>query len=286
MSDHETIIGLLRAGYGNRTIASRTGTTIGAVARLRAELGLPKARAGYKPAGSLEEMFRARTGPSGDGHLEWTGSRDSKGTAVLKWNHSSQTALRVAYRIHHGTDPHGYAHATCTHPGCVAPEHVADSAVVPRRAHHDKSIGRPPNSSDDTVKQLLEQGLSDRQIGDRLRTSPKRVARIRAGLGMPALLSVPLTFEDRWAAHAEPVDGGHLRWTGRSRNGITPAVVHEGRDANPRRIAFERLHGRPAVGPVTPGCGYGPCVRPEHLEDQPIRQQLAEQYAAIFGEAA
>ncbi|MFF2383685.1 hypothetical protein [Streptomyces sp. NPDC058108] len=232
---------------------------------------------------AIEDLFRRRTRPAGDGHLNWTGYRNKKGTATLHWNGSNHSALRIAYRIRTGSDPIGYAHATCEHPGCVAPKHAADSAVTPRRGHHTGPINRQPNSSDDQVKALLREELSDRQIGKRLRTSPKRVAALRAELGIP---SRPVTFEGRWDANTEPADGGHIRWTGRFRAGSNPAIAHEGRDTSPRRIAFERLHGRPAVGRVLPGCGYGPCVRPEHLEDQPMRDQLASQYAAIFGEVA
>jgi len=280
------IIELLRAGHGDRTIARQVGTTISTVTRLRAQLGLPKAHGGTKKAGSLEDLFWRRTQPTEDGHLEWAGHRNSKGTATLHWGKDVYSARRIAYRIRTGRDPIGYAHTTCNHPGCMLPAHVDDSAVTPRRAHHRNAVGRTPNGSNQQVEELLRQGLSDKEIGRRLRTDPKRVSRLRAQLGLPAVETPTLTFEDRWAANTEPVDGGHLRWTGRLRDGTTPAVLHDGRDASPRRIAFERLHGRAAVGPVRPGCGYGPCVKPEHLEDQVMRQQLDAQYAAIFGEAA
>lgn len=277
---------LLRAGHGDRTIARQVGATISAVTQLRAELGLPKARGGIKKAGSLEDLFWQRTQPTSDGHLDWTGHRNSKGTATLHWNRDVHTALRVAYRIRTGNDPDGYAHGTCNHPGCVHPDHVDDSAVTPRRPHHRSANGRTPNGSDQDIEALLRQGLSDKQIGKRLRTSPKRASRRRAQLGLSATESPRLTFEDRWNANTQLVDGGHLQWTGRLRDGTAPAVLHEGRDTSLRRVAFERLHGRTAVGRVLPGCGYGPCVKPEHLEDQVIRQQLDTQLAAIFGEAA
>lgn len=238
------------------------------------------------PRTTIEDLFRRRTQPAGDGHLDWTGYRNKKATATLHWNGGTHGALRVAYRIRTGQNPAGYAHATCEHPGCVAPEHVADSAVTPRRGHHMGPISRQPNGSDDQIKALLREGLNDRQIGRRLRTSPKRVAAIRAELDLPVFQVKPQTFDERWDANTEPVDGGHIQWTGRLRAGSNPTVRHEGRYISPRRTVFERLHGRPAVGRVLPGCGYGPCVRPDHLEDQPMRDQLAKQYAAIFGEVA
>jgi hypothetical protein len=238
------------------------------------------------PAATVEDPFWRRTRPAGDGHLDWTGYRNAKGTATFHSKHVGYSALRIAYRIRTGRDPEGYAHAVCDRPGCVAPDHVADSATTPRRAHHTGTISRQPNGSDDQVKNLIREGLSDKQVGKRLRTSPKRVAGIRAELGLPSGANRLLTFDDRWDANTEPVDGGHIRWTGRLRDGTNPAVLHEGRDASPRRIVFERLHGRPATGRVQPGCGYGPCVRPDHLEDQVMRDQLDGQLAAIFGSAA
>jgi hypothetical protein len=204
---------------------------------------------------------------------------------MFGWNGGHHSALPIAYRIATGTDPDGYAHATCIHNGCVTPGHIADSAHTPRRGHH-RAGGPPPNSCRDDIIRLLHDGHSDKEIGRRLRTDPQRAARIRAELGIPGHVNKPLTFEDRWTANTEPVDGGHLRWTGRLRDGTAPAVLHEGRDASPRRIAFEQHHGRPATGRVLPGCGYGPCVRPEHLEDQPMRAQLDAQVAAIFGDIA
>jgi hypothetical protein len=48
------------------------------------------------------------------------------------------------------------------------------------------------------------------------------------------------------------------------------------------RIAFQIRHGREPVGYVKPGCEFDGCVHPDHVEDQPMR----DQYAAIFGAAA
>lgn len=286
MSVRPDVAELLRAGYGDRTIARQLSVSIGSVTRARQELGLPKARGGTKPAGTLEDAFWRRVAPLEDGHVDWDGNRNAKGTPTIGWRGGHYSALRVAYRIRHGHDPQGYAFTACAHPGCVAPGHIGDSAVTARPAHHAGGKGRQPNGTREEVVALLKEGLSDKQIGQRLRTNPKRVARIRAEEQIPAVALMPLTFEERWAAHTEPIPGGHLRWTGRFRDGDTPAVTDEGRTLSVRRLAFERLHGRPAKGPVLPGCDYGPCVHPKHLEDQPMRTRLNDQYDAIFGEAA
>ncbi|UOB09129.1 hypothetical protein MQE23_08695 [Streptomyces sp. HP-A2021] len=274
---------LLRAGYGDRTIARQVGVSLGSVTRARAELGLPKARGGIKGAGSPEDLFWRRVKPVDGDHLEWTGHRNGKGTPTIHWQRDNFSTYRIAFRIRHGHEPQGYAFVTCEHEGCVAPGHIGDSAVTARPAHHRGAVGRKPNGTREEVVALIKEGLSDKQVGKRLRTSPKRVAEIRAEERVPAVVPVPLTFAERWAMHTEPVDGGHMRWTGRFRDGDSPAVTDDGRTISVRRTVFEQLHGRPPAGPATPGCGYGPCVRPEHLEDRTIRERTNSLYDAIFG---
>ncbi|NUO42459.1 MAG: hypothetical protein HOV82_10510, partial [Streptomyces sp.] len=268
---------LLRAGYGDRTIARQVGVSIGSVTRARAELGMPKARGGIKGAGSIEDLFWRRVKPTDDGHLEWTGTITNKGTPVLKWGGRSgrnHTAYRVAFRIANGTEPNGRTNATCGHPNCVAPDHVADAAVRYSRRPDARPPGRPPNASRDDIARLLRAGLSNQRIALMLRTDGKRVARVRSDLGIgPAPVKV-VTFAEKWAAATEDAGGGHLRWTGRLRDGVTPSLVYRGRDYSARRAAFEEHHGRAAVGHVLPGCGEDWCVRAEHLEDQPMREAL------------
>lgn len=286
MTPRPDVAELLHAGFGDRTIARQLAVTVSSVTAARTSLGLPKAQGGTKRAANVEDLFWRRTRPTDDGHLHWDGHRTSNSTPGIHWNGAMHSALRIAYRIRTGHDPEGYAHVTCQHPGCVAPQHVDDTAVTPRRAHHKTAPGRQPNGSNEEVTALLRAGLSDKQIARQLHTNPKRIARLRTELGLPAFENRRIPFEERWAANTELVDGGHIRWTGRLRDGSTPAVLHEGRDASPRRIVFERLHGRPAVGRVLPGCGFGPCVRPAHLEDQVLRERLDAQFDAIFKEAA
>lgn len=286
MTVRADLVELLRAGYGDRTIARRIGVSIGTVTRARTELGLPKGRGGTKAAGSPDDVFWRRTQPVAGGHYQWTGGRNSKGTPTFGWNRGHYSAYRTAYKIRHGVEPTGYAFPACEFPGCVAPDHIGDSAVSARPAHHGGGPGRPPNASRTDIVRLIRDGHSNREIGLRLRTAPRKVAAIRAELGLPRVQSKPVTFEDRWVANTETVDGGHVRWTGRLRDGRTPFLLHEGVDSSVRRVVFERLHGRAPVGPVLPGCGRDDCVRPDHLEDRPMRAVLRSQYAAIFGAAS
>jgi hypothetical protein len=134
---------------------------------------------------------------------------------------------------------------------------------------------------------LIREGHSDREIGRRLHTNPKRVGRIRSELGIPkAARGTTITREQAWAAFVQPVTGGHMRWTGSVREKTCPVLKHAGTDYTARRIAFEIGHGRTPVGRVLPGCDYPGCVAPQHTTDQPMRAQLDAQVAAIFGDIA
>ena len=222
--------------------------------------------------------------------MEWTGHHTNKDTPVLKHGgHASSkayTAYRVAYRIRTGADPIGRAHVTCDRPGCVAPAHVADSAVTPRRGYHRSGGGPMPNATREQIIALLKAGGTNIGISQQLHTDTKRVARVRAEEGLPAAVPRVPTFADKWAANTQPTTDGHVLWTGRLRDGVTPSLVHHGREYTARRAAFEELRGRTAEGLVLPGCGRDDCVRPDHLEDRPMRDALRNQMTAIFGEAA
>ena len=134
---------------------------------------------------------------------------------------------------------------------------------------------------------LLREGHSDREIGRRLRTNPKRVGRIRAELDLPQYQPTQvLTLEQAWSAQTRPLDGGHMAWTGYHREGTCPVLKHRGVDYTARQVAFVIAHGRQPVGRVLAGCGWRECVAPDHVEDQPMRARLRHQVAAIFGRAA
>ncbi|MFF5404566.1 hypothetical protein ACFY8K_17005 [Streptomyces misionensis] len=133
---------------------------------------------------------------------------------------------------------------------------------------------------------LLREGQSDKYIGRTLHTSPMRVARIRAELQLPRYEHTAAPIAEVWAARTRPVDGGHLAWTGFWREGNCPVIKHSGEEYSARRVAFRMANGREPQGRVKAGCGWALCVRPEHVEDQPMRDQLRTQYTAIFGAAA
>jgi DNA-binding CsgD family transcriptional regulator len=263
---------LLHAGYGDRTIARQLGVTPRTVTRARSILGLPKARGGVKAAATVEDLFWRRVQPIDGGHLQWTGSFTSKGTPQLKWggrDGTVHTAYRVAFRIRHGHDPVGYVRRTCHITGCVAPDHVADTAA---------------SASREEIVSQLNEGHSDREIGRALHSNPKQVARVRKELGIPIIAPAIPTLEQKWADRTRIVAGGHVRWTGSLRGGM-PNLVYKQRNHSARRVAFAIGHGRQPVGRVLPGCGNSWCIAPEHATDEPMRRADAA-YTVIFGSAA
>ena len=132
---------------------------------------------------------------------------------------------------------------------------------------------------------LLAEGHSDREIGRRLHTNPKRVGQIRAELELPQYQPGPgLTLEQKWATRTRTVAGGHMQWKGSLRGGM-PNLVYRQRNHSARRVAFEIGHKREPVGRVLPSCGQSWCIAPEHATDEPMRRADAA-YQAIFGSAA
>jgi hypothetical protein len=131
------------------------------------------------------------------------------------------------------------------------------------------------------IVELLQEGHSDRYIGQVLRANPKRAGRIRAELGLPkSERKQGLTLEQKWRTRAQPATGGHMRWTGAIRSGM-PNLAHRQRNHSARRVAFRIANDRDPVGRVLPGCGQSWCISPEHATDEPMRRSDAL-YTQIF----
>ncbi|MEU1309443.1 hypothetical protein ABZ419_11185 [Streptomyces cinnamoneus] len=91
--------------------------------------------AGATAAPTIEAAFHARTVPmaGGGGHLEWTGYTDKKtGHPVLRYDGRNWSPYRIAFQIRTGREPEGFCGPDCGVSGCVAPEHVDDSATKQR----------------------------------------------------------------------------------------------------------------------------------------------------------
>lgn len=140
------------------------------------------------------------------------------------------------------------------------------------------------------ITKLLHAGLSDRAIGRQLRCTPRAVSRTRTVLGLPQVKPgppPPAPAEERFWAHTEPVEGGHLRWTGDHYQGL-PCLRGVGRNRGRRsayRIAFKIRTGRDAKGNALPACNYPRCVAPRHVADAVERARDREALAAILGAA-
>lgn len=144
------------------------------------------------------------------------------------------------------------------------------------------------------IEAMLRKGTPQMHIARELGIAPGTVQRTREALGLPAPRSGPRerygSLEEAFRANTEPVDDGHLRWTGYadSRRG-TPCVCFRQQRVTAARVSFELHHGRPPVGPVLPDCGMAGCLAGSHLADRPMREanRRADQaFAAIFGLSA
>lgn len=135
------------------------------------------------------------------------------------------------------------------------------------------------------IAAMLREGVAQQDIMQTLHVGHRAVVATRESLGLPAPVRggrAPRPIETEFHARTEPVDGGHLRWTGHYADGC-PKLGRQGGHLSAYRIAFGLRHTRKPVGHVRPGCDYPKCVAPDHLEDQTMRVQLRQQLAGIFG---
>ncbi|MEU2402771.1 hypothetical protein ABZ609_00295 [Streptomyces rubiginosohelvolus] len=138
------------------------------------------------------------------------------------------------------------------------------------------------------IATMLRDGVPQQDIMRTLHVGAALVVSTREALHMPPPRrgGQPLRpIKTEFYARTEPVDGGHLRWTGHYANGL-PKLGRQGTHYSAYRLAFGFIHDREPVGHVRPGCDYPKCVEPTHLEDQTIRVQLRTQLASIFGGTA
>ncbi|MEV5977544.1 hypothetical protein [Streptomyces sp. NPDC052114] len=140
------------------------------------------------------------------------------------------------------------------------------------------------------VAELLHAGLSDSAIARELGVdADKTVRRTRLALGLPKTRpgrKPAASPEDLFWRRTQPIDGGHLIWTGYRApraDGGCPLVRHGGRIHSAYRIAFGLRYGREPEGHVTPTCDVDGCVAPDHTQDRQIRERTKATFDAIFG---
>ncbi|MGY6019541.1 hypothetical protein [Streptomyces spinosirectus] len=110
------------------------------------------------------------------------------------------------------------------------------------------------------------------------------VRRIRRDAGVLRPAVTYATAEEKWHAHVQSVDGGHLAWTGEHATSAgTPVMRFKEASHSPAAIAFRIKHGRDPQGYVKADCGMRHCVAPEHVDDEAGRLRLREQLRYLSG---
>jgi hypothetical protein len=135
------------------------------------------------------------------------------------------------------------------------------------------------------IAELLRDGLTDRQIEQRLRVCHTTVSATRKALGIPVCRGGARTttsLAEAVLARSEPVGDGHRRWTGHL-SAKVPVLRWHGRRTTAYRAGFIAHNGRTPVGIVQPGCGQPWCVAPAHMDDQPARERHQATYQSLFG---
>lgn len=133
----------------------------------------------------------------------------------------------------------------------------------------------------DQVEQLLRAGWSNRAIARHVGLNTRRIAPIRAELGLPKHPPGPAaapSLAEAFRARTRRTDDGHLEWDGHIDQGL-PRLDWGGHRYSARRLAYRIRTGRDPQGKALPGCGHHGCVEPAHMEDARDRAQ----YTAIFG---
>lgn len=313
------IVAMLQNCASNNQIVRELHCDKKRVIRLRAELDLPS----YTPVErtrTVEQKWALFAMPVEDGHVRWRGERATdSGTPLLRYKESCASAAAVAFRIKHGRPSEGYVVAECGMKHCVAPEHVNDEAGRLAACENRRTVRKSfcPHCHDQTVHgryerramtycgacklaqardvrprvaAMLRDGIQEYRIARELQVSVKKVAAIRAELGLPASRSgrrpLHASMDAAFLARVESLDGGHARWPGKTSLGGQPVVKHRGTTASAYRIGFRIHYGRAPEGLVRPGCGMPGCVAGWHLEDRIVRERTETAYAALFGVVA
>lgn len=137
---------------------------------------------------------------------------------------------------------------------------------------------------DAQIRELITKGLSNAEVARQTRADRSAIRRIRGEMGIPVPPQHLQTLDEKWAQRTQPVEGGHLEWTGeRGTTSGTPLLRYRDQNHTAAAVAFRRRTGRDPVGHVKAECGVHQCVAPEHVEDEPGRDRLREQLRYLLG---
>ncbi|MFJ7489751.1 hypothetical protein ACIQZB_00570 [Streptomyces sp. NPDC097727] len=132
-------------------------------------------------------------------------------------------------------------------------------------------------SDEEILRALLaEDDISNLAVATKLGCGDKRVDAVRKRVGLPVYIRGrrPLygSVQEAFAAQTEPVEGGHLRWTGTREKCGTPVLRWRTLLQTAYRVAFREQYGREPVGKVSQSCGNPGCVAGLHQEDRLMRE--------------
>jgi hypothetical protein len=159
------------------------------------------------------------------------------------------------------------------------------------RMRADGRYGKPtitrrpprPHPREAEIRALLAEH-SDSAITRMLRVDRAAVRRIRREAGVTRPLVTYATVEEKWQAHTQPADGGHLEWTGEhTKTAGTPVMRFKEQSYSPAAIAYRIKHDRDPQGYVKAECGMRHCIAPDHVEDEAGRLRLREQLRYLTG---
>ena len=128
------------------------------------------------------------------------------------------------------------------------------------------------------IAELLNAGIPRIHIARRLHVDPATVRHTAEALGLPApargRATVHATVEDTFHAQTEPLDGGHLKWTGYT-EGRLPMLFFRSQRIPAPRVAFRLHYGRAPEGQITRTCEVEGCVAGLCLADRLVREANA-----------
>ncbi|MCZ7414290.1 hypothetical protein [Streptomyces sp. WMMC897] len=132
------IAALLRAGRTYAQIRRAVpGASYNLIAQVRRAHNIPPNRA-HRPRRSPQDSYRLYATPTEDGHAHWTGPWAGRMPQITIRTGHAVSALRVAFRMHHGREPDGYVRPGCSDPKCVAGDHLTDRRI----RHHINQLHR------------------------------------------------------------------------------------------------------------------------------------------------
>src|SRR5690606_28385274 len=99
----------------------------------------------------------------------WNGASNKDGYGQIKINKKSISVSRFSYFLHNKIDPYGLMVChSCHNKMCVNPKHLYLGSSLHNSNDSHKNHGRPSKISLEEIQDLLGQGLSKKEIANKL----------------------------------------------------------------------------------------------------------------------